>query len=179
MNIEACYYLGYSSKVHGKQGAITIKLDVDFPEEYKNLESVFIRLNEKDKMLVPFFIDHTELLTNGNLKIELEDINSAEEAKRLVGKELYLPLNTLPQLSGTKFYYHEVVGFEVMDHEKGNIGTIKRVLDYPIQSIFEIIHPNQKEILIPITDEVITKVDRATKTIEVTTPEGLIDLYLE
>ena len=35
------------------------------------------------------------------------------------------------------------------------------------------------EILIPMNDEFITKVDRENKTIIVDTPEGLIDLYLE
>lgn len=179
MKIEACYYLGYTSKVHGKQGELIIKPDVDFPEEYKNLESVFIQLNKKDNSLIPFFISNSQLLNNGTIKIKVEDIDSVDEAKDLVAKEVYLPLDTLPQLSGTKFYYHEVIGFDVIDNEKGNIGKIKQVLDYPTQAIFEVINTSQKEILIPITDEVITKVDRESKTIEVTTPEGLIDLYLE
>ncbi|WP_417935518.1 hypothetical protein [Flagellimonas marinaquae] len=33
-------------------------------------------------------------------------------------------------------------------------------------------------IFIPITDEIITKVDRENKTIHVSTPEGLVELYL-
>ena len=36
-----------------------------------------------------------------------------------------------------------------------------------------------KELLIPVTDQIITKVDREAKTIYVTTPEGLVDLYLD
>ncbi len=179
MNIEECYYLGYTSKVHGKQGELIVKPDVDFPEEYTNLESVLIQLNKKDKTLVPFFIANSQVLNNSTLKIKIEDINSFEEAKALVGKELFLPLNSLPKLSGNKFYYHEVIGFEVIDSEKSNIGKIKQILDYPTQAIFEIINEENKEILIPITDEIITKVDRENKTIEITTPEGLIDIYLE
>jgi 16S rRNA processing protein RimM len=179
MNIEACYYLGYTSKVHGKKGELIIKLDVDFPEEYTNLESVFIQMNKKDNSLIPFFISNSQLLNNGTLKIKIDDIYSYEDAKSLVGKELYLPLNTLPKLSGTKFYYHEVINFEVIDSIKGNIGKIKQVLEYPHQAIFEVINSNNQEILIPVTDQIITKVDRKNKTIDITTPEGLIDIYLE
>ena len=178
MNIDECYYLGYTSKVHGKQGNLIVKLDVDFPEEYKNLESVFIQLNKKDSSLVPFFITDAQLLNNNTLKISIENICSIDEAKPLVGKELYLPLNTLPQLAGTQFYYHEVINFNVIDSEKGAIGKITRILDYPTQAILEIQDEQKQEILIPITDDIITKVDRTNETIEITSPEGLIDLYL-
>ena len=37
----------------------------------------------------------------------------------------------------------------------------------------------EKEILLPISDEIILKVDRKKKTIEVRAPEGLVDIYLE
>ena len=83
MNIEKCYYLGYTSKVHGKQGELIIKPDVDFPEEYLNLESVFIQLNKRDNSLIPFFISNSQLLNNGTLKIKIEDVNTIEEAKPL------------------------------------------------------------------------------------------------
>jgi 16S rRNA processing protein RimM len=179
MNLDECYYLGYTSKVHGKQGELIIKLDVDFPEEYKDLESVLIQMNKKDKSLIPFFISNSQIQNNGNLKIKLEDNNSVDEAKALIGKEVYLPLNTLPKLAGNQFYFHEVIGFTIIDATKGEVGTIKQVLEYPTQSIFEVINADGKEILIPIAENIIAKVDRTNKTIEVNTPDGLIDLYLE
>lgn len=179
MNLDACYYLGYTAKTHGKNGELIIKLNVDFPEEYQNLESMFIQLNEKDKTLIPFFLSKSQVQNNENLLIKIEDVNEVAEAKKLIGKSIYLPLADLPELTGTKFYYHEVINFAVIDSEKGNIGKITKILDHPTQAIFEITNSDQKEILIPITDEIITKVDRATKTIFVTAPEGLIDIYLE
>ncbi|MCB0401464.1 MAG: 16S rRNA processing protein RimM [Flavobacteriales bacterium] len=178
MNLDACYYLGYTAKVHGKQGELIIKLDVDHPETYQNLESVLIRMNKKDKSLIPFFLTRADVLNNGTLRIQIEDLNSADEARELVGKETYLPLEALPKLTGNRFYYHEVEGFTVTDTELGPIGTIKQILDFPTQAIFEVINTDEKEILIPITDEIIREVDRATKNITVTTPEGLVNLYL-
>jgi 16S rRNA processing protein RimM len=179
MNLDACYYLGYTAKVHGKNGDIIVKLNVDFPEEYQNLESVFIQLNEKDSTLVPFFLSTAKLQKNDTLKIKIEEVNDAIEAKKLVGKQLYLPLNTLPPLTGNQFYYHEVIGFTVIDTNKGEVGKIIRVLDYPTQAIFEIHNADGKEILVPITDEVIIVVDRKTKIININAPEGLIDIYLD
>lgn len=78
MNIEECFYLGYTSKVHAKQGEIVLKLDVDFPERYKKLESVLVRMHKQDQLLVPFFISQSQLTNDGNLRIKIEDINSVD-----------------------------------------------------------------------------------------------------
>lgn len=179
MNIEECFYLGYTSKLHGKQGELIAKLDVDNPEKYKKLESVLIRVHKQDNVLIPFFITNTQVLNNGTIKLKIDDVNDVDSAKELIGKELYLPLTQLPKLTGNKFYYHEVVGYKVVDEIKGELGIIKEVLDYPTQAIIEITHPSKKEILIPITDQVIKNVNREEQLIEVLAPEGLIDLYLD
>ena len=178
MNIEACYYLGYTSKIHGKEGSLVVKLDVDNPAFYKKLESVFIQLNKLDNELVPFFITSTQLSNNDSLILKIEDINDVEQAKAMVGKEVYLPLDMLPPLKGNKFYFHEVISFEVEDKTKGIIGKINQVLDYPQQAILEIVDDLQNEILIPITDHIILDVNREDKKIFIDAPEGLIDLYL-
>lgn len=179
MNVEACYYLGYTSKVHGKQGELIIKLDVDDPEEYNKLESVLIQMNKKDNSLIPFFLSNAQVQNNGTLRIKVEDVNAVDEAKLLVGKSVYLPLGTLPKLTGSQFYFHEVKDFKVTDTNLGLIGAIKQILEYPSQSVFEIINADGKEILVPITDEVVIDVDRENKNVTVTTPEGLVELYLE
>lgn len=179
MNIEECFYLGYTSKVHGKQGELIAKLDVDNPDKYNKLESVLVRLNKNDNSLIPFFISHAQVLNNGTVKLKIDDINDVVQAELLVGKELFLPLTKLPKLTGNKFYYHEVIGFQVIDALKGSIGEIFNVLEFPQQAVLEIKNAQEKEILIPITDQIIKTVDRAEKTITIEAPEGLIDLYLE
>ena len=85
----------------------------------------------------------------------------------------------MPQLTGNKFYYHEVVGFKVIDATKGDIGEIFNVLELPQQAVLEIKNKQEKEILIPITDQIIKTVNRAEKIIEIDAPEGLIDIYLD
>jgi 16S rRNA processing protein RimM len=98
-------------------------------------------------------------------------------ADRIIGSELYLPLALLPALSGNKFYYHEVIGFKLIDSTHGHIGTITAINDSASQALFEA-EKEGKQLLVPINDDIITKVDRERKTIHVSTPDGLIDLYL-
>ncbi|HPT15302.1 MAG TPA: 16S rRNA processing protein RimM, partial [Bacteroidales bacterium] len=73
---------------------------------------------------------------------------------------------------------HEVVGFEVIDKSKGPVGKVRRILELPHQAMFEI-EFGDKEILVPLVDEIIVKVDRKLKQLLIDAPEGLIDMYLE
>lgn len=174
MRKEDCFYLGKIVSKYSFKGEVLVKLDTDEPEVYEKMESVFVSLRNN---LVPFFIKGCRLHKSALLRINFEEINDESAADRIMGSELYLPLGLLPKLSGTKFYFHEVVGFVVQDSKHGDIGHITGVNDNTSQALFEI-EKEGKQLLIPITDEIITKVDRKNKAIHVTTPEGLVNLYL-
>jgi 16S rRNA processing protein RimM len=174
MRKQECFYLGKIVSKYSFKGEVLVKLDADEPELYETMESVFISLRDS---LVPFFITDVRLHKSSLLRIKFEDIDSEEEADHIMGSELYLPLEFLPPLEGNKFYFHEVIGFKVIDQHFGEIGTITSINDSTSQALF-IIDFKGKEVLIPIIDEFLTKVDREQKTIEVNTPKGLIDLYL-
>ena len=73
---------------------------------------------------------------------------------------------------------HEIIGYEVEDQNKGTIGTVVGVVDLKSNPLL-IVDFNEKEILIPLVEELIVHVDRDSKRIKVNTPEGLIDLYLD
>jgi len=175
MNIDDCFYLGKITKCLGYSGEVVIYLDVDNPEDYQKMESVFVLLNKK---LVPFFIEKIKTRPNSQeAATKFQDVSTHEDASRLTGNELYLPLSYLPQLKGKAFYFHEVAGFEVIDTQKGSIGKIKQVIEYPANPVFQIFK-GHNEILIPASNQIINKIDRANKTIHITAPDGLIDIYL-
>lgn len=174
MQKKDCFYLGTIVKKFSFKGELLAKLDTDEPELYENLDAVFVDLRGT---MVPFFIESSHLHKSDLLRIKFEDINTEADADTLIRAELYLPLTALPKLSGNKFYFHEVIGFQIVDEIFGPVGTIVSINDTTAQALFEIEH-NGKEILIPINDEIITKVDREQKTITVKAPDGLIELYL-
>lgn len=174
MTKEECFYLGRIVGKFSFKGEVLIKLDTDEPETYIGMESVFIEYNEN---LVPFFIERSYLHKSTLLRAKIEDVDTEEDAEDLVGAELYLPLSLLPKLPDDKFYFHEIIGFDVEDSDHGNIGKIVSINDSTAQALFEI-KKGEKQILIPMNDEFIDKIDKKNKTIFVSTPEGLIDLYL-
>lgn len=151
-----------------------IKLDTDEPESYLEMESVFV---DYDDNLVPFFIERSNLQKSNLLRVKFEEIDTEEDAEDLLKSDVYLPLTMLPELNEDQFYFHEVIGFIVEDANYGSVGTLTGINDTTAQALFEI-EKDGKQILIPMNDEFLLKVDKKNKIIYVKTPEGLIDLYL-
>lgn len=175
MQKEDCFYLGKIVSKYSFKGEVLVKIDTDEPELYDTMESVFVALRNN---LVPFFIRKCRLHKSQLLRIDFEEVNSEDDADKIMGSGLYLPLSFLPKLTGNKFYFHEIIGFTILDDIHGDIGIIQSVNDTTSQALFEILK-GDKQLLIPINDDIITQVDRENKTIHVTTPEGLVDLYLQ
>ncbi|WP_203295315.1 ribosome maturation factor RimM [Luteirhabdus pelagi] len=174
MRKEECFFLGKIVKKYSFKGELLVKLDTDDPEQFLEMESVFV---DQRGHLVPFFIEELSLHKSQLLRIKFEEIDSEETADPLLNHDLYLPLDLLPELTGNKFYYHEIIGFTVSDVTHGNIGTITGVNDSTAQALF-IIDYKGKEVLVPITDDFIDTVDRDEKNILLNLPEGLLEIYL-
>ena len=174
MRKEDCFYLGKIAKKFSYKGEVLAYLDTDEPELYENLESVFVECN---KHLVPFFIENSSLHKNDFLRIRFEDVTTEEEADAIIGNAIYLPLQLLPKLSGNKFYFHEVIGFEIEDKRLGIIGKIVSINDTSAQPLFEVIN-GDVEILVPMIDQFLVKIDRENKKVIMDLPEGLVEMYL-
>lgn len=173
-NFDDYFYLGKVIKPHGFQGRLSVFLDTDDPDEYLGLKVVFLAINGAP---VPYFVEELSILNNKAV-ISFSDVTTQEQAEKLVKKEIYLPVDQLPALTGNKFYYHEIIDMMLVDDKFGLIGPVSEVLEYSNQAIIQTFHKN-KEVLIPISDAIIQKVDRENAIIHLSLPEGLLDVYLE
>jgi len=174
MNRNNCFYLGNISRTHGNSGELTFWLDVDSPDDYRNLDSVLVEI---DNALIPFFIKKISLANKQQAYVSVEDIDTIEKAQQLVGCNLYLPLDRLPKLGGNRFYYHEIIGFELVDESSGPIGIIADVYDLPANPLISVDHQGT-EVLIPLADPFIIRVARDERRFYMNLPPGLTDVYL-
>jgi 16S rRNA processing protein RimM len=174
MNKNDCYQLGHITRTHGVKGELVFFLDVDYPNEYADLESVFIEIKGE---LLPYFIEKINIQKDSKAIVKLEEVDTIEAAQKLINCPLFMPDEVLDDLSENDFYYHEIKGFMIEDQALGALGTVTDVYTMNIQDLIGMKYKGA-EVLIPINDQIILKLDRDAQVIHVNLPEGLVDLYL-
>jgi 16S rRNA processing protein RimM len=168
------YYLGKITKKYSFKGELLIKIDSDQTDIYKKIKTLFIFHSNK---LNTYKIEVIRIHKESVLRVKFEGVNSEDDADVIINCDVFLPLSHLPILTGNKFYYHEVINFLIIDEIFGELGKISNIKENNSQDLF-VINNTKGEVLIPIHDEFIIKVDRVKSEILVKTPDGLIDLYI-
>jgi len=142
-------------------------------DEIENWGSVFLEI---EGLLIPFFIDHINLASETSAIIGFEDITSSDKAKRFLGVNVY-QLSTIAGELREQYTPVLLQGYKIFDQKAGAIGTVDQILDYKQNLLFRVLNGKQ-EILIPVNEEIIMKVNHKKKEIFIAAPEGLLDLYL-
>lgn len=175
MTQDNCFLLGYIVRTHGTSGNVVVFLDVDYPEDYDGLDSVYV---EQRGELVPYFIANFNLQKQGNAIVTFEDIDTIEKAQALVGSSLFLSLDELEELDNENFYYHEIKGYTVVDEQLGELGIVREVYSLNGQDLIAMEYKGV-EVLIPTAADIVLRGDKENNKLIVNLPEGLLDVYLD
>lgn len=174
MTRDDCFQLGHITKTHGLSGEVVFFLDVDDPTDYEDLDSVLIEVRGE---LTPYFIESSSINRDRAI-VALEDVDTLEEAKKLINCPIWLPLDNLEKITDPdRFYYHEIIDYRIIDKEAGPLGTVTSVMAMPTQDLIAMDYRGQ-EMLIPINSAIVKTIDREAKTLNVELPEGLLEVYL-
>jgi len=165
--------IGFISKPHRFNGELKYALDFlsisnDFPE------FIWIYLEGKP---VPFLVLENSKQKN-NFILKIEDIDNEESALKFRNTSIYCEANIFDQYFEKEESLDDLIGFEVEDKKYGKIGKVKYIIDNAIQPTL-VLAFKEKEILIPYNEDIIRIINFDDSLIEIETPEGLIDLYLE
>jgi 16S rRNA processing protein RimM len=176
MTKDDCYQVGHITKAHGVSGELVLFLDVDNPAEYADLESVLLEVKGE---LLPYFIESIAIVKGSRAIVAFEDVDTIEQAERLINCGAFLPLDELePITDDTRFYFHEIVGYQVVDSEAGELGTVRGVYAMNAQDLIAMDYQG-KEVLIPINSDIVRTIDRANQKLNVALPDGLLEIYME
>lgn len=176
MTKDDCFQLGHITKTHGVSGELVLYLDVDQPNEYADLESVLLEVKGE---LIPYFIESIAIVKGSRAIVAFEDVDTIEQAERLINCGAYLPLDELePITDETRFYFHEIVGYQVVDKTAGELGMVRGVYAMNAQDLIAMDYLG-KEVLIPINSAIVQTIDRANRKLTVDLPDGLLAIYMD
>jgi 16S rRNA processing protein RimM len=177
MNLDDYFELGAIVRPHGVRGQVVFEMDADDPSAYGKLKQAFVLSGGK---LVPIEIQKIQFTGDpSRALLTLAGITTMDQAETLRDTVFYLPLTELPPLTGAgQFYYHEVVGFALIDEAAGLLGPVRTFYELPQHDVLAVDYKGF-EVLVPVNDEVIRLVDREAKELHIVLPAGLLDIYTQ
>lgn len=171
--MENLVSIGYTKKPHGLKGELKVLIDDLYLDDFLDAETIFLELKGKK---LPFFI---ESVREGNeILVKLEDIDSKEAADNIASKEIFLRESDIVPLDERELEEDDFVqylGYQVQDSELGLIGAIEEIIEYP-QQMMAVVNYQDREVLIPMNEAFIKKIQKKEKIIRMELPEGLLDL---
>lgn len=178
MTLDECYQLGSIVKPHGLRGMVVAFLDVDDLDAYRKVKTMYLELPTAKGKLTAFAVEKVQPQANDRALVKFQGIDTIEAAEPLRNAGLYRPLAELPELAETQFYFHDVIGYTVIDAQLGELGLVETFYGLPQQDLMGMRYQDQ-EILIPVVDELILHADEEGRKLHVNLPVGLLDVYLK
>lgn len=168
-----CLQIGYLQKPHGVKGEVVLKFQ---PEFGASLEQEPVLLIEIDGLLVPFFPEQegVRFRTAETVMVKFRWIDDEVHARQICGSPVYLKKEDRID-DGGEMSLHELTGFQLTDEKLGTIGVIEQVDDYGGNLVAQLTY-NGREVLVPVSEDLITGFDADRKVIRMRCPDGIFDL---
>ena len=161
--------IGKVVKPHGVRGKIKVDCFGEDLHDFPSYREIFI----KDNLNRPRSYEILEVIPQPpRLILQLKGIERIEETKILIGKEIFVKKENLPDLEEKEYYWFEILGM-VVETEKGKrIGRIKEIFPTGANDVY-VVEGRNGEIFLPATEEVIQSIDRGKRVIKVLWMNGL------
>jgi 16S rRNA processing protein RimM len=164
--------IGRVSKPHGVNGEISIEyFNRDDLDAFSRYEVLFIQGDE----VSPRPYRPTKIRPHKQcILVQLEGIQSKEEAERLRGKLVLVAADALPPLDADEYYWHEILGMRVVTEGGSVVGEVAEIVPTGSNDVY-VVRQGKQEHLIPATKEVIIAIEKDTRTIIIRPLEGLLE----
>ena len=108
----------------------------------------------------------------GTPLVSFKGITDCDQAKTLIGAELFIPQSELPELDEDTYYWYDLIGIEVVTMTGEFLGRIESIIETGSNDVY-VVKSNEKEVLIPALESVVLDIDLEHKRMQVDLPEGL------
>ena len=163
--------VGSTQKPYGIKGEIVIRFR---KAEYADIDTEYYFL-EIEGIPVPFFVEEFTYSTDVTARVKLEDVDDETAAARYVNTDIYLPRDLVKlQAEQETADWDYFTGFTVIDQHGKRLGIIEEV-DNSTMNVLFVVKNDQKEYLIPATEDFIEAIDEEENLIEMFLPDGLIE----
>jgi 16S rRNA processing protein RimM len=167
-------YIGKIIKTKGLDGTLKINSSTDFaPKRYQQGNKIYLEnMHTKEVTTLSVVSYYSD---KGFDFVKFAEINSLDEANALIGSSLFVNKDELPPLDNDEYYFDDLVACSIIDQNNQNIGKVVNVEDYNGRRSLRIALTNKKELLLPFNKVFVKDVNIASKSINVSLIDGMIE----
>ena len=183
--------LAHLLRPQGRKGELLAELFTDFPERFEEQKRVFLAApgfegeaaEARPAEVVAFWLPVGK--NEGRVVLQFAGVDSISDAEAIAGKDVLVPREERLPLDDESIYISELIGCTVYDGSLP-VGVVedvqfamtadgaRRIDD--AAPLLEVRSPEGDEILIPFAKAFLVAVDTAAKRIDMTLPEGLVEV---
>lgn len=184
-------------RARGNKGEVAAEILTDFPQRLTKLQEIFLGDPRGGGQPQSAKLRSCWLSQNhrGQAVFHLEGVDSISAAEKLRGSEVLLPLEQRVKLPAGQYFVSDLIGCSVFEtaanppvlasspcsiaEAPALLGIVNDV-QFPGEEIAGTplleVHTSQGELLIPLAEDICTRIDPPARRIDVVLPEGLRDL---
>lgn len=167
--------IGHTSKPHGLSGEVAVYFKtLPNPENILALRHVF--LGDEQECL-PYPVEGIFPTGKKNYYLKAAGCDDRNQAMEIAGKQVFIAQEIFDRLFTEKdiIPFHSLTGFLALDGQGNALGKIEDVFELPAQSLAQIFMEG-KEVLIPLNETTVLKIEKGRKRVILQLPEGLLTL---
>jgi 16S rRNA processing protein RimM len=182
-------------RARGNKGEVAAELLTDFPERLPEIKEMFLHAESGARRAVSlrnFWVDRNH---PGQAVFHFDGVNSIDDAEKLRGLAVQIPFAQRAVLPSGSYFVTDLIGCSVFEASSSKSAMNSSPCSLPevpalLGKVRDVYFPGEGqpgtpllavdtsggELLVPLAEDICTKVDAAAHRIEVQLPEGLRDL---
>ena len=164
-------------KPQGRHGEVAAEILTDFPERFQSLREAFIESPEGEPRPVRI---ESAWPHKGRVVLRFSGVESIDQAEGLRGRHVLIPKSQRTPLPPHSYYISDLIGCRVVTREDGRERDLGVVTDVEHAGGSQRLKVERQgtggELLIPLVQEICTRIDTAAQVIVINPPEDLLEL---
>ena len=159
--------IGKIHRAHGIRGDVVLNPMTDFPERIRRGKSVYVGENHTPLTVARVRQKPPFLLVGFK---EIEDETKASEFRNTY---VYVKTSDLPELPEGEYYFHQLIGLNVVNKEDKPVGILADILETGANDVYVVRKNDGSEELVPDVPQYILQIDIQNHCIKIDFPEWI------
>ena len=167
--------IGRATGAFGEDGVLRVQWLGDGPDMLLRATTVWLAIDENDGFPRRHVVSAADYSPRGEVQLVLGGLRSRADAQAYKGRLVLVDESELEPLGDGEFYWHELVGYEVVADTGEPIGQVTELWETGAHDVLVVDAPSGARHLIPTAREIVPEIDRTARRIVVAVIPGLLE----